>query len=77
MWRHFGRRDFPLEGFCERLFPAEAFELGGISPHSHILLSKNNLIMIEHPDSDATITYVVAVQCPAKTFFTRFKYETT
>ena len=24
--------------------------------------------MIEHPDSDATITYVVAVQCPAKTF---------
>ena len=26
--------------------------------------------MIEHPDSDATITYVVAVQCPAETFIT-------
>ena len=34
MWRHFAGRDFPLEGFCERLFPAEEFELGGISPHS-------------------------------------------
>ena len=34
MWRHFAGRDFPLEGFCERLFPAEGFELGGISPHS-------------------------------------------
>ena len=34
MWRHFAGRDFPLEGFCKRLFPAEGFELGGISPHS-------------------------------------------
>ena len=34
MWRHFAGRDFPLEGFCERLFPAEGFGLGGISPHS-------------------------------------------
>ena len=34
VWRHFAGRDFPLEGFCERLFPAEGFELGGISPHS-------------------------------------------
>ena len=34
MWRHFAGRNFPLEGFCERLFPAEGFELGGISPHS-------------------------------------------
>ena len=33
MWRHFAGRDFPLEGFCERLFPAEGFELGGIFPH--------------------------------------------
>ena len=36
MWRHFAGRDFPLEGFCERLFPAEGFGLGGISPHSLI-----------------------------------------
>ena len=36
MWRHFAGRDFPLEGFCKRLFPAEGFELGGISPHSPI-----------------------------------------
>ena len=35
MWRHFAGRNFPLEGFCERLFPAEGFELGGISPLSH------------------------------------------
>ena len=35
MWRHFAGRNFPLEGFCERLFPAEGFELGGISLHSH------------------------------------------
>ena len=35
MWRHFAGRDFPLEGFSERLFPAEGFGLGGISPHSH------------------------------------------
>ena len=34
MWRHFAGRDFPLEGFCKRFFPAEGFELGGISPHS-------------------------------------------
>ena len=34
MWRHFAGRDFPLEGFSERLFPAEGFGLGGISPHS-------------------------------------------
>ena len=34
MWRHFAGRDFPLEGFCERLFPVEGFGLGGISPHS-------------------------------------------
>ena len=34
MWRHFAGRDFPLEGFCKRLFPVEGFELGGISPHS-------------------------------------------
>ena len=37
MWRHFAGRDFPLEGFWERLFPVEGFELGGISPHSHEL----------------------------------------
>ena len=34
MWRHFAGRNFPLEGFCERLFPVEGFKLGGISPHS-------------------------------------------
>ena len=38
MWRHFAGRDFPLEGFWERLFPAEGFELGGISPHSQLSL---------------------------------------
>ena len=39
MWRHFAGRDFPLEGFCKRLFPAEVFELGGISPHSPKIVS--------------------------------------
>ena len=39
MWRHFAGRDFPLEGFCKRLFPAEGFELGGISPHSQFRVS--------------------------------------
>ena len=42
MWRHFAGRDFPLEGFCKRLFPAEGFELGGISPHSHFIFSLND-----------------------------------
>ena len=37
MWRHFAGRDFPLEGFWERLFPAEGFELGEISPHSQLI----------------------------------------
>ena len=23
LWRHFAGRDFPVEGFCERLFPVE------------------------------------------------------
>ena len=35
MWRHFAGRDFPLEGFCKRLFPAEGFVRGGILPQSH------------------------------------------
>ena len=36
MWRHFAGRDFPLEGFSKRLFPAEGFGLGGVAPHSRI-----------------------------------------
>ena len=40
MWRHFAGRDFPLEGFCKRLFPAEGFELGGISPHSPFFIGR-------------------------------------
>ena len=34
MWRHFAGRDFPLEVFCKRLFPAEGFVRGGILPQS-------------------------------------------
>ena len=37
MWRHFAGRDFPLEGFCERLFPEEGFVGGGILPQSHFI----------------------------------------
>ena len=44
MWRHFAGRDFPLEGFCERLFPAEGFVSGGISTQSRIF-------MINHPST--------------------------
>ena len=40
MWRHFAGRDFPLEGFCERLFPAEGFVRGGISPQSQLFHMK-------------------------------------
>ena len=34
MWRNSAGRDFPLEGFCERLFPEEGFVGGGILPQS-------------------------------------------
>ena len=34
MWRHFAGSDFPLEGFCKRLFPVEGFVRGGILPQS-------------------------------------------
>ena len=44
MWRHFAGRDFPLEGFCENLFPAEGFVCEGISPQSRIF-------MINHPST--------------------------
>ena len=36
MWRHFAGRDFPLEGFCKRLFPEEGFVRGGILPQSQM-----------------------------------------
>ena len=42
MWRHFAGRNFPLEGFCERLFPVEGFELGGTSPYSPV-----NVILLQ------------------------------
>ncbi len=35
LWRHFAGRDFPVEGFCERLFHVEGFLAGGILQPSH------------------------------------------
>ena len=45
MWRHFAGRDFPLEGFCKRLFPAEGFVRGGILPQSHLVPLPPHLIL--------------------------------
>ena len=42
--RYLSAEAFCWEGFCERLFPAEGFVCGGISPQSRIY-------MINHPST--------------------------